>query len=66
MSKIGHIDDIIALKTILFCPNLSLVSEQTLDIQYCRFAQHLTDAKRQYITPPHKNDQNLMTSLRKF
>ena len=31
-----------------------------------RFVQQLIDVKRQYMAPPPKNDQNLMTSLRKI
>ena len=66
MSKIGHVDDVIALKTILFCQKLLLVSDLTVKRQYCQFVQRLIDVKRQYITPPPKNDQNIMTSLRKI
>ena len=66
MYKIGHIDDVIAFKTILFGQNVLLTSELTVKRQYCRFVQQLLDVKRQYIAPPPKNDQNLMTSLRKI
>ena len=66
MSKIGRVDDVIALKTILFCQNFLLVSELTVKRQHCRIVQHLIDVKRQYITLPTKNDQNLMTPFRKI
>ena len=62
----GHVDDVIALRTILFCQNFLLASEPTVKRQYYRLVQHLFDEKRQYIAPPPKNNQNLLTSLRKI
>ena len=52
LPKTEHVDDVIALKTILFCRKLLLVSDPTIRRQYCRFVQRLIDVKRQYITPP--------------